>query len=87
MEPAQFDELILNVGSDGKIRYEDFIRRMVAKREGVFPFYLAILFLIVVDILLHCYLIMCKMYLVLVIKSHLQFIYRVQIGVFSYFWI
>ena len=33
LEPAEFDEWIreVDVGSDGKIRYEDFISRMVAK--------------------------------------------------------
>ncbi|XP_047332462.1 probable calcium-binding protein CML13 [Impatiens glandulifera] len=33
LDPAEFDEWIreINVGSDGKIRYEDFIARMVAK--------------------------------------------------------
>ncbi|KAL0382302.1 UNVERIFIED_CONTAM: putative calcium-binding protein CML13 [Sesamum calycinum] len=33
LEPAEFDEWIreVDVGSDGKIRYEDFIARMVAK--------------------------------------------------------
>ncbi|XP_031108864.1 probable calcium-binding protein CML13 [Ipomoea triloba] len=33
LEPAEFDEWIREVdaGSDGKIRYEDFIARMVAK--------------------------------------------------------
>lgn len=38
LEPAEFDEWIreVDVGSDGKIRYEDFIARMVAKWEGDF---------------------------------------------------
>ncbi|KAG5558429.1 hypothetical protein RHGRI_008384 [Rhododendron griersonianum] len=33
LDPAEFDEWIreVDVGSDGKIRYEDFIARMVAK--------------------------------------------------------
>lgn len=33
LDPAEFDEWIreVDVGSDGKIRYEDFILRMVAK--------------------------------------------------------
>lgn len=33
LEPAEFDEWIreIDVGSDGKIKYEDFIARMVAK--------------------------------------------------------
>lgn len=33
LEPAEFDEWIreVDVGSDGKIKYEDFIARMVAK--------------------------------------------------------
>ncbi|KAL4348075.1 hypothetical protein GQ457_17G021190 [Hibiscus cannabinus] len=33
LEPSEFDEWIreVDVGSDGKIRYEDFIARMVAK--------------------------------------------------------
>ncbi|XP_047327340.1 probable calcium-binding protein CML13 [Impatiens glandulifera] len=33
LDPAEFDEWIreVNVGSDGKIRYEEFIARMVAK--------------------------------------------------------
>ncbi|KAK9291871.1 hypothetical protein L1049_019821 [Liquidambar formosana] len=33
LEPGEFDEWIreVDVGSDGKIRYEDFIARMVAK--------------------------------------------------------
>ncbi|PIA50031.1 hypothetical protein AQUCO_01300634v1 [Aquilegia coerulea] len=33
LDPAEFDEWIreVDVGSDGKIRYEDFIQRMVAK--------------------------------------------------------
>lgn len=33
LEPAEFDEWIreIDVGSDGKIKYEDFIQRMVAK--------------------------------------------------------
>ncbi|CAM8876909.1 hypothetical protein QQ045_020905 [Rhodiola kirilowii] len=33
LEPAEFDEWIreVEVGSDGKIRYDDFISRMVAK--------------------------------------------------------
>ncbi|KAG6382908.1 hypothetical protein SASPL_157369 [Salvia splendens] len=33
LEPAEFDEWIreVDIGSDGKIRYEDFIARMVAK--------------------------------------------------------
>ncbi|XP_044476563.1 probable calcium-binding protein CML13 [Mangifera indica] len=33
LEPSEFDEWIreVNVGSDGKIRYEEFIARMVAK--------------------------------------------------------
>ena len=33
LEPAEFDEWIreVDVGTDGKIRYEDFIARMVAK--------------------------------------------------------
>ncbi|KAL5181822.1 putative calcium-binding protein CML13 [Glycine soja] len=34
LEPSEFDEWIreVDVGSDGKIRYEDFIARMVAKK-------------------------------------------------------
>ncbi|KAI7756990.1 hypothetical protein M8C21_004425 [Ambrosia artemisiifolia] len=33
LEPSEFDEWIkeIDVGSDGKIKYEDFIARMVAK--------------------------------------------------------
>ncbi|XP_073306206.1 probable calcium-binding protein CML13 [Primulina huaijiensis] len=33
LEPAEFDEWIreLDVGSDGKVRYEEFIARMIAK--------------------------------------------------------
>jgi calcium-binding protein CML len=33
LEPVEFDEWIreVDVGSDGRIRYEDFITKMVAK--------------------------------------------------------
>lgn len=36
LEPSEFDEWIreVDVGSDGRIRYEDFIARMVAKWRG-----------------------------------------------------